>query len=210
MKFIYLLITMLVGMAIGGEWQKPVGNLNGIKAAIKAKTLTVEKVEQCDKYGYNAIHLATYTNSNVILKTLLSSGFVDSSNINTPNDFGETPLMMAAMNGNLEAVKMLIGTGKYTREMIYVQDQDGNQAIMYSFLEGGNVEIAKIILGASKFLIEDLEKKNANNESAMSYAMKSTDAARKVMEDSKAIAHKNTLPELRIVHSALPMLKRGE
>ena len=206
MKFMYAIILMLVGMAIGGEWQKPTGNLNGIKVAIKAKTLTVEKVEQCDKYGYNSLHLATYNNSNVVLKALLSSGMVDSSNINIPNDFGETPLILLNP-ANVEGLKMLLNTGKYNVQMLNQPDEQGNTFLMYC-ANAKNEVAAKMILNAGKFTPDDLEKKNIHGESFLSYCH--SNGLEALASEAKAMAHKNTLATLTMVQSAIPMLKRGE
>lgn len=202
----YTLIIMLVGMAIGGEWQKPVGNLNAIKSAIKTKTLTVEKIEKCDNYGYNAIHLSTFTNNNGVLKALLSSGMVDSSNINIPNDFGETPLILLNP-ANVEGLKMLLNTGMYNVQMLNQPDEQGNTFLMYC-ANAKNEVAAKMILNAGKFTPDDLEKKNIHGESFLSYCH--SNGLVTLASEAKEMAHKNTLAELRIVQSSIPMLKRGE
>jgi ankyrin repeat protein len=206
MKTIYMLIIMLVGMAIGGEWQKPASNLTAIKSAIKSKTLTVEKIEKCDRYGYNAIHLSTFTNNNGVLKALLSSGMVDSSNINIPNDFGETPLILLNP-ANVEGLKMLLNTGMYNVQMLNQPDEQGNTFLMYC-ANAKNEVAAKMILNAGKFTPDDLEKKNIHGESFLSYCQQNGLVA--LASEAKTIAHKNTLATLTVVQSAIPMLVRGK
>jgi ankyrin repeat protein len=90
--------------------------------------------------------------------------------------------------------------------MLNMADQDGNTALMYS-ANNKNPEIAKIILQAGKFTPDDLEKKNANGETFLSYAKKAPTMAT-LLNEATQQAHKNTLAELRVVQSAMPMLKR--
>jgi ankyrin repeat protein len=59
------------------------------------------------KYGYNALQLAAMINQYPLIEVLLLYG----ANINQPDRFGNTPLMLAVSRHNHEAIHSLLKNG---------------------------------------------------------------------------------------------------
>ena len=59
------------------------------------------------KYGWNLLHSASAGGNVAIIGSMLSRGL----EINSKNSDGNTPLMIAALNGNMEAVNYLLDKG---------------------------------------------------------------------------------------------------
>jgi len=72
------------------------------------------------------------------------------------NNKGQTPLIYAAQIGNLQAVKMLIDSGKVD---IDARDNEGNNALMAAS-ENGHVEIVKMLINRDI----EIDARNSNNE----------------------------------------------
>mmetsp|Transcript_45972 Transcript_45972/g.121577 ORF Transcript_45972/g.121577 Transcript_45972/m.121577 type:complete len:426 (+) Transcript_45972:41-1318(+) len=85
------------------------------------KTLVSER----DSLGWTAIHHAAKVGKSDIIRTLLDA---QASPGDKDND-GKRPLMVAAENGRLKAVKLLIGTGKAGMDS---KDKNGFTAMMHA------------------------------------------------------------------------------
>jgi uncharacterized protein len=64
----------------------------------------------------------------------------EGADFNTQNEFGLTPLMLAAKKGDLNLVKFL---AKHTRDL-NLEDKDGNSALYYA-LSSNSIECVQIL-----------------------------------------------------------------
>jgi len=70
------------------------------------------------------------------LKTLLEAG----ANVNTFNNYGTTALIIAALNSNVEVVKILLKSGT----VIISTEHDRNKELVRALFYG-NFEVAKLL-----------------------------------------------------------------
>ncbi|XP_056646314.1 uncharacterized protein LOC130451356 isoform X2 [Diorhabda sublineata] len=92
---------VLVEGVLGAVLESDLGKL--ISLVDSGKSLNIN-----DNNGNTALHYAACKNNMDIIKYILDQ---DHTLINTKNEFGETPLSVASLNGRYEAVKMLIDFG---------------------------------------------------------------------------------------------------
>lgn len=76
-----------------------------------AKLLSKESMEQLDKYGEAAVHLAARHGHTGMLKIMIEKGVDVNLAEDAPAPAGTTPLHEACMHGQAEAVKLLIAAG---------------------------------------------------------------------------------------------------
>jgi len=69
-----------------------------------SKKINIEILNNADKHGMTAMHIACEKGRHSIVSFLITEG----AGINTQDKFGEIPLHLAAYNGHLEIVKELI------------------------------------------------------------------------------------------------------
>lgn len=82
-----------------------------------------------DARGNTPLHQAVYNGQGEIVRTLLLS---DKSMLDSTNDGGETPLILACMQGNLVMVNLLLGTGADPGKAML----SGNAPIHYAAISG--------------------------------------------------------------------------
>lgn len=101
------------------------------------------------KISYSSLTLANYniTTHPDVLRHVLppSSPSPPPLNINLPNKSGNTPLHWAALNGHLDAVKILIGAGAIPairntagHDAVYEAERNGKQDVVEWLLKEGN------------------------------------------------------------------------
>ena len=127
------------------------------------------KVNVKDKFGNYPIHHCKIANG---LKALLESKKV---NVNELNESGQTPLMIAAMNGNIATMDVLF----QNNADVNIQDKEGNSALMHAITAGDQWRIGSkkdtvqslIFHGANPFL------KNKKGKTAMEIAQDENEQA---------------------------------
>lgn len=111
---------------------------HGLREVVSRLSNTSNK----DVYGNTPLHQAVYNGQSEVVRTLLQS---DKSIINTTNDGGETPLVLACIQNNLVLVNLLIEAGA-----------DVCKATL-----NGNAPIHFAVMSNNKFIGEALLKSNA-------------------------------------------------
>ncbi len=104
------------------------------KTASKTESKNIIKGESIE----SSLVLAVWNNKIAEINELLQLGV----NVNTRNHFGQTPLMIAAILGNLNAVKLLLENGA---ALNYI-DNNGLTALMLS-ARNGQLSVAELLLG---------------------------------------------------------------
>lgn len=141
----------------------------------------------------------------LVLKTIRAG--VDTNDMRTVNEYGETVLIIAARNGNLQLAQALLSSKAVTASDVTVGDRDGNTAMMYAV---NNKDANMIKLLAARYSEDALNQMNANKESAISYAKKIGGEVASLMESVVDTAHKATLVQISAVQSDMPVLVRGK
>jgi hypothetical protein len=122
---------------------------------------------------------------------------VDTDDVRSTNEYGETVLIVAARNNNLVAMKMLDSTKLYQPADYTVADKDGNTAMIYA-LHNANVDMMKFL--ASHLHEVDLTRTNANNDSPISLAKKAGGAVAIAFDAIVIEAHRAGLAHLTVMH----------
>ena len=144
------------------------------KAVVSA--LRVEKLEglhawldlggspdSIDSTSCTALHYAVLAPYMAAIELLLQRGGTPNVRLHTN---GSTPLLIATIRGHCEAVKALLEAGSDPN----IPDKDGHTPLMVAS-RAGNVELVQLLLQSPRPGI-DLEKKDADNRSALWYAVK--------------------------------------
>lgn len=113
-----------------------------------------------DARGNTPLHQAVYNGQGEIVRTLLLS---DKSMLDSTNDGGETPLILACMQGNLVMVNLLLGTGADPGKAML----SGNAPIHYAAISG-NRFIGEALLKAKAAV----DAQNDNGETPLILAAK--------------------------------------
>lgn len=179
-------------------------NTSNIKIALFAIVLASSVLAENTVKGTSMLANADKNKTKLVIKTIASG--IDTNDIRSTNEYNETPLIVAARNDNFELVKALLDSKVYTKLDVLARDVDGNSALMYA-VNNKNVKLMQL-LGAYHSE-EELSKPNANKESAVSYAKKIGGDVATTMEAIIDTAHKATLVQIKVVQSAMPMLRRG-
>lgn len=104
-----------------------------------------------DFEGSNALSIAAASNPNPgVTETLLEYGL----RINDKNNFGFTPLMLAAHKNNIDVVKMLIKSGAN----VNILDNKGRSALMAAAVRGDDEIMQLLIKSGADFKLVDKKK----------------------------------------------------
>ncbi|XP_046562141.1 putative ankyrin repeat protein RF_0381 [Haliotis rubra] len=103
-----------------------------------------------DDEGENILHAACYSNNVTIVKDILSRKLVD---INSKGDDGDTPLMVAAREGNRKVFDLLL-----SKDCDLLEVSDGGNILHAACLSNDAVLVKDILLRG----IADIESKNNN------------------------------------------------
>jgi uncharacterized protein len=87
----------------------------------------------------NVLHLAAGYTANTALRFIAEKGFIP--DVNCQNGIGESPLHLAALNGNVETVEILISRGA----KINAENEAGEHAVHYA-ARSGNESIVRALL----------------------------------------------------------------
>ncbi|TKR68576.1 hypothetical protein L596_024540 [Steinernema carpocapsae] len=113
-------------------------------------------VNSVDRHGRNCLHLASYHG-----EPMITAIIENSSNIDAQDDNGCTSLMLAACQGQLEAVQMLVSHGAGIDSI----DNDGRTALMHAAIHD-HLHIVDLLLS----LGADEAHKDNNGAVALHYA----------------------------------------
>lgn len=108
---------------------------NGMRDVI---VLLEDQQRQTDHAGNTALHQACHQNQSEVAEALIRAGQTD---LDAPNDWGETPLLIACENQNVYLVEMLLKAGADPNRKL----RDGFSPLHYA-ASGGNYPIAKALL----------------------------------------------------------------
>ena len=75
-----------------------------------------ENLNQTDRSGYTGLHWAAFNGHQNCVSLLLDNEIIQRLDINAKDSKGGTPLMKAAVKGNIVIVKMLIDKGVLVSE----------------------------------------------------------------------------------------------
>ena len=106
-----------------------------------------------DVAGNTPLHQAVYNGQTEVVRTLANQ-----QNVNAVNDGGETPLLIACMQGNLAVVNILLRAGADTKLRLL----NGNTALHYAASQG-NRFIGKQLLDSNA----EVDAQNENGETAL-------------------------------------------
>ncbi|XP_071108967.1 serine/threonine-protein phosphatase 6 regulatory ankyrin repeat subunit B-like [Haliotis cracherodii] len=112
-------------------------------------------VSQVDDDGDNILHYASSGGHPEIVKYILSQDFVD---INHRGNYGGTPLMRAAYNGNIQVFDLLVSKGGQTP----LTDDNGDNILHLATLRG-RVEMVKYILSQN---MTDINARDKDGDTA--------------------------------------------
>lgn len=117
---------------------------------------TADNQEVTDWAGRNALHIAALDHGNRdTIITLVSQGLpVDST-----DDFGETPLHLAALSGNLETVQALLDLGADPKQANFAQEIPEETAI-----GAGHPHIAELLKRHGDEKIPDIKNASSLND----------------------------------------------
>jgi hypothetical protein len=102
-----------------GDSALMLASLRGNREAVR---MLLDALAPADSAGWNSIHYAAYSGKVDILRMLVSSG---SPNLDVAAPNGQTALMLAARNGHLDAVRVLVDADAD----IDLEDYDGQTAL---------------------------------------------------------------------------------
>lgn len=107
--FAYLFVTLGISLANAGSYE------DFFTAVIRDDGATITRLvargfdpNSLDPTGQTALHLALRADSASVVEALLAAPGID---VNVENSSGETPLMMAALKGQLERCQQLLARG---------------------------------------------------------------------------------------------------
>ena len=106
--------------------------------------------------NFNNQDIFTYIKNNDIqsVKDYINSGY----NLDSQNNSGDTPLILAASNNKMEIVKLLLNSGADINR----QDNYGGAALIYAVFNN-RIEIVKLLLNAGA----DIDKQDNNGYTAL-------------------------------------------
>ena len=108
-KLLYLLIGLCISSSWAGAYDDFFQAVNRDDGSGVSRILGLGfDANSRDPQGQSALHLSLRDNSPRVTEALLKSANVD---VNALNANGETPLMMAALRGELEWVRRLLDRG---------------------------------------------------------------------------------------------------
>eukprot|EP00039_Didymoeca_costata_P000021 m.43826 g.43826 ORF g.43826 m.43826 type:complete len:370 (-) comp10012_c0_seq3:109-1218(-) len=100
-----------------------------------------------NKDGWNAFHLICKTeNSGAATQLILQQ---DPGQATVPSKNGRTPLMTAALHGNMESARLIVETDKNT---VHTEDSCG-QTALYSAVLGGHATIAEYLINVGSNIV---------------------------------------------------------
>ncbi|XP_069701730.1 uncharacterized protein [Periplaneta americana] len=104
-------------------------------------------IANCDEEGENILHYAAWSGKiDILLTLLLDYGM----NVNCKNNSQHTPLLLAAQNGKLDAVKLLFSLGADIR----ARDKSENNALHLG-AKTGDPDLVKFLLDCISDMIDD-------------------------------------------------------
>lgn len=117
------------------------------------------KLNEENDQGNTALHIVALKGDADLLALFINHG----ANPSSKNRTGETPLMLAVQEGNMEASKVLIESDK---GLTKVQDQEGNSLVTIAVI-GGRTDLVKLL---TQTVIIPIDSKNELGKTALMYA----------------------------------------
>jgi ankyrin repeat protein len=131
----------------------------------------------------------------------------DTADLNATNQYGETPLIIAAREGNVNAIKAVFATNKFGPAQVKVADVDGNTALMYAATNNDSTA-TKLLLSHGAYTQDDIEAKNALKQSAIDIAKPNAKIS-DLLQKAIAAYVDSQKPRLEVITSALPTLSHA-
>jgi uncharacterized protein YaaQ len=122
---------------------------------------------------------------------------VDTDDVRSTNEYGETVWIVAARNNNLVAMKMLDSTKLYQSTDYTVADKDGNTAMIYA-VNNSNVDMISYL--AKHACEDDFNHANANGDSPVTLAHKAGGVVASTVDGLVTEAHRAGLAHLQVMH----------
>ena len=117
------------------------------------------KLKEKDEQGNTALHIVSLKGDDELARLFIKHG----ANPGSKNKAGETPLMLAVQEGNIEASQALIESDK---TLTKIHDQENNTLLTIAVI-GGRTEIVKLLTRMDTTSIDD---KNEHGKTALMYA----------------------------------------
>lgn len=117
------------------------------------------KLKEKDEQGNTALHIVSLKGDDELARLFIKHG----ANPGSKNKAGETPLMLAIQEGNLEASKALIESDK---ELTKMKDQEENTVLTIAVISG-RTEIVKLLTHMDAI---PMDEKNKHGKTALMYA----------------------------------------
>lgn len=128
----------------------------------------------------SALHWAVWSDATQVLELLLKQKNIV---VDTLNGAEETPLMIAALKGNVRVVKQLLAAGAYP-------NKEGWTALHYA-ATNGHVEIMQLLLDAHAYI--DAESPNKTTPLMMAAKSKNIFAVKLLLDEGAELSLKNEL-----------------
>ena len=119
----------------------------------------VAKLKEKDEQGNTPLHIVSLKGDDELARLFIKHG----ANPRSKNKAGETPLMLAVQEGNIEASQALIESDK---TLTKIHDQEDNTLLTIAVI-GGRTEIVKLLTSMDAISIDD---KNEHGKTALMYA----------------------------------------
>ena len=143
------------------DWSRRVWRTNVVVDIIKERI----NPDEFDQNGYTLIGWAAYNGRTVLVRHLLERGVLP----DVPSEGGLTPLMLAAMEGHLDAFSLLLGAGADIR----VRDDQDNTALIWT---ARSLNIYGLVIEDETAIVElliesgaEVDARNAYGRSALLY-----------------------------------------
>jgi len=109
------------------------------------KLISTYKINYRDGLGDTLLHIALKTNSSLVVNFLFDQSDID---LNAKNILGQTPLHIAAMNGQLDNLKLLISKGanvkdtdRYRNNLLHIAANKNHSEIIKYLLDNSYIDI---------------------------------------------------------------------